>query len=139
MLTGIAIEIREPTGVGWCRMLPLADASSEPLHPFVTDHVGPGATVITDGWQGYSGLETLGYVHDRRSQRAARARRGLAPSTSLTSTVPMAVPSLIQCAHPTFASWDTSSNFPFSSTSPPDVPGSLRSSIRSDAQLEKNE
>ena len=42
--------------------------------PFVTDHVEPGATVITDGWQGYSGLEKLGYFHDRRSQRAARSR-----------------------------------------------------------------
>ena len=43
-------------------------------HPFVTDHVEPGATVFTDGWQGYHGLERLGYVHARRSQRAARAR-----------------------------------------------------------------
>ncbi len=53
---------------------PLADASATSLHAFVTDHVEPGARVITDGWQGYRGLEKLGYVHDRRSQRAARAR-----------------------------------------------------------------
>ena len=33
----------------------------------------PRATVITDGWAGYSGLEKIGYGHDRRSQRAARA------------------------------------------------------------------
>jgi len=33
-------------------------------------HVEPGTRVITDGWQGYSGLEKLGYVHERRSQRA---------------------------------------------------------------------
>ena len=33
-----------------------------------------GARVITDGWQGYRGLEKLGYVHQRRSQRAARTR-----------------------------------------------------------------
>ena len=51
-----------------------ADASAASLHPFVTDHVEPGATVFTDGWQGYHGLERLGYVHARRSQRAARAR-----------------------------------------------------------------
>ena len=43
------------------------------LRGFVTDHVEPRATVITDGWAGYSGLEKIGYVHDRRSQRAARA------------------------------------------------------------------
>ena len=74
VLTGIAVEVREPNGLGRCRMLPLADASAASLHPFVTDHVEPGATVITDGWQGYHGVEKLGYVHDRRSQRAARAR-----------------------------------------------------------------
>src|SRR6266508_121852 len=55
-------------------MAPLADASGPSLHAFVTDHVEPGAVVITDGWSGYRGLERLGYVHDRRSQRAARAR-----------------------------------------------------------------
>jgi len=55
-------------------MAPLADASAASLHAFVADHVEPGATVVTDGWQGYRGLDRLGYVHDRRSQRAARAR-----------------------------------------------------------------
>ncbi len=74
VLTGIAVEIRNPRGFGRCRMLPLADLSAASLHPFVTDHVEPGATIITDGWQGYSGAERLGYVHRRRSQGAARAR-----------------------------------------------------------------
>ena len=74
VLTGIAVEVREPKGIGRCRMLPLTDAAAASLHPFVTDHVEPGAAVITDGWQGYRGLEKLGYVHDRRSQRATRAR-----------------------------------------------------------------
>ncbi len=74
VLTGIAVEVRKPKGYGRCRMLPVADASAASLHPFVTDHVEPGATVITDGWQGYHGLKKLGYVHDRRSQGAARAR-----------------------------------------------------------------
>jgi transposase-like protein len=74
VLTGIAVEVRESGGFGRCRMLPLADASAASLHLFVKDHVEPGTRVITDGWLGYSGLDTLGYVHDRRSQRAARAR-----------------------------------------------------------------
>jgi transposase-like protein len=72
VLTGIAVEIREPKGIGRCRMAPLSDASADSLHSFVTDHVEPGATVITDGWSGYNGLASLGYLHDRRSQRAAR-------------------------------------------------------------------
>ena len=74
VLTGIAVEIREPKGLGRCRMAPLADASGPSLNAFVADHVEPGAVVITDGWSGYAGLDRLGYVHDRRSQRAARAR-----------------------------------------------------------------
>jgi len=74
VLTGIAVEVREPRGLGRCRMAPLADASAASLHAFVADHVEPGATVVTDGWQGYRGLDRLGYVHDRRSQRATRAR-----------------------------------------------------------------
>jgi transposase-like protein len=73
VLTGIAVEVTPPRGMGRCRMAPLADASAKSLHGFVTDHVEPGATVITDAWQGYRGLEELGYFHDRRSQRAARA------------------------------------------------------------------
>ena len=51
-----------------CRMR-LADGR---LHAFVTV-TSSRARVITDGWQGYQGLE-LGYVHQRRSQRAARTR-----------------------------------------------------------------
>ena len=74
VLTGIAVEVKGPKGIGRCRMALLADGSSASLHPFVTGHVEPGATVITDAWQGYSGLRSLGYTRERRSQRAARAR-----------------------------------------------------------------
>jgi len=72
-LVGIAIEVKEPKGFGRCRMAILADASAASLHPFVSAHVEPGATIITDAWQGYRGIEGLGYERDRRSQRAARA------------------------------------------------------------------
>jgi transposase-like protein len=74
VLTGIAVEILEPKGFGRCRMRPLADATAASLHRFVSDFVEPGATVITDGWQGYCGLDQLGYTHCPHSQRAARAR-----------------------------------------------------------------
>jgi transposase-like protein len=76
VLTGIAVEVSDPRGFGRCRMRPLADASATSLHPFVTDFVEPGATVTTDGWKGYSGLENLGYIHRPRSQRADRASGG---------------------------------------------------------------
>ena len=75
VLTGIAVEVRGSKGLGRCRMAPLADGSAKSLHGFVTDHVEPGATVITDGWNGYLGLDKLGYVHDRRSQRSSAIAR----------------------------------------------------------------
>ena len=74
VLTGIAVEVLGPKGIGRCRMAVLADGSAESLHPFVTGAVEPGARVITDAWQGYRGLDAKGYVHERRSQAAARAR-----------------------------------------------------------------
>ncbi len=73
-LVGVAIEVKEPRGYGRCRMKILPNASAAALHPFVIEHVEPGATVITDAWQGYAGIDKLGYTRDRRSQRAARAR-----------------------------------------------------------------
>jgi transposase-like protein len=73
VLTGIAVEVRDPKGIGRCRIAPLADASATSLHAFVTDHVEPGAVVVTDGWSGYAGLERHGYIHEPHSQRAARA------------------------------------------------------------------
>ena len=73
VLTGIAIEVLKPKGFGRCRMRPLTDGSAASLHPFVTDFIQPGATVITDGWQGYCGLDQRGYLHQPCNQRAARA------------------------------------------------------------------
>ena len=73
-LVGVAVEVFEPRGFGRARMAILSDGSSATLHPFITAHVEPGARVITDGWQGYRGIDQLGYTHEPRSQRAARAR-----------------------------------------------------------------
>jgi transposase-like protein len=73
-LVGIAIELKRPRGYGRCRMTVLPDASGPTLNAFVSENVEPGATVITDAWAGYNGIRQLGYIHDRRSQRATRAR-----------------------------------------------------------------
>jgi transposase-like protein len=82
VLTGIAVEISEPKGIGRCRMAVLADASAASLCPFVTGNVEPGSHVITDGWVGYNGLAAKGYDHERRNQEAA-ARRGEDPGDLL--------------------------------------------------------
>src|SRR6266511_4812502 len=73
-LVGVVVEVKEPRGYGRCRMAILRDGSAASLHPFVTAHVEPGGRVITDGWMGYHGIDELGYTHEPRSQRAARAR-----------------------------------------------------------------
>jgi len=82
VLTGIAVEVREPKGIGRCRMSVLADASGASLGPFVSENVEPGSRVITDGWSGYQGLASLGYAHEVRNQSAA-ARRGEDPGELL--------------------------------------------------------
>jgi transposase-like protein len=82
VLTGIAVEVIEPKGMGRCRIQVLDDASAETLVPFVRDSVEPGTKVITDGWNGYLPLAGKGFVHERRSQRAA-ARRGEDPGALL--------------------------------------------------------
>jgi transposase-like protein len=73
-LVAVAVEVKQPRGLGRCRMAIIPDASAASLHPFVTAHVEPGASVITDAWKGYAGIDELGYSRDRRSQRAARLR-----------------------------------------------------------------
>src|SRR5664280_570511 len=58
-LVAVAVEVHEPRGYGRVRMGIIADASAACLHPFITANVEPGGTVITDGWQGYSGIERV--------------------------------------------------------------------------------
>lgn len=72
-LVVVAVEVKDPKGFGRCRMRIIPDASAATLHTFIVDTVASGATVVTDGWSGYLGIEKRGYVHDRRSQRAAKA------------------------------------------------------------------
>ncbi len=70
----VAVEVTPPKGFGRCRNQIIPKASGTTLHGFMTDTIAPGATIITDGRSGYLGVDALGYHHDRRSQRAARAR-----------------------------------------------------------------
>jgi hypothetical protein len=74
ILTCIAVEIFEPKGFGRCRIAPVADASRASLHAFVMANIEPGATIITDAWASYNGLEKKGYIHEPRNQQATSAR-----------------------------------------------------------------
>jgi len=41
----------------------IADASAESLEQAITETVEPGTLIKTDGWNGYNGVEALGYEH----------------------------------------------------------------------------
>ena len=62
-IVAIAAEIVDEKRLGRVRMRPIPDVSAGALEPFVGEVINPGATVLTDGWSGYKGLERLGYDH----------------------------------------------------------------------------
>lgn len=62
----MAVEIKEPKGYGRIRMRHIPNASGDSLVPFVCDVVSSGATIHTDGWNGYNDLEQKGYVHQKK-------------------------------------------------------------------------
>ena len=49
-------------GIGRIRMRRIPDASARSLVPFVEESVEPGSVIHTDGWLGYSSLESKGYI-----------------------------------------------------------------------------
>jgi transposase-like protein len=50
-------------GIGRIRLHRVKDVSAASLIPFARSAVAPGATIHTDGWSGYAGLEAAGYRH----------------------------------------------------------------------------
>jgi transposase-like protein len=49
---------------GRLRLRVVDDRGARALVTFVTESVVPGARIKTDGWQGYDGLDALGYRHE---------------------------------------------------------------------------
>ncbi len=60
----IAVEILKPKGFSRVRMRYIPDASSKSLTSFIQDTIETGSTILTDGWLGYTNLESLGYNHN---------------------------------------------------------------------------
>ena len=61
-IVAIAAEIRG-RGPGRIRLSIVPDVSSKSLHRFISDNIEPGSKIQTDGWSGYSGLESKGFKH----------------------------------------------------------------------------
>ena len=76
-LVGIAVEVKEPKGLGRCRMAILTDASAASLHPFVTANIDP----ITS-----SATSTSSCSASTAARRAAAAWSSTACSNSPSAT-----------------------------------------------------
>jgi transposase-like protein len=50
--------------IGRIRLRQVPDNSFSSLRPFIRETITPGSTVITDGHNGYDGLEQFGYQHE---------------------------------------------------------------------------
>jgi transposase-like protein len=66
----IGVEVHSPKGFGRVRLRRVEDLSAASLVGFIRDVAEPGSVILTDGWQGYSGLPARGFVHKRTSIRA---------------------------------------------------------------------
>ena len=62
-LLAIAAE-EDGAGIGRIRMKRIRGAAKQQLHGFIQEAVEPDSTIHTDGWEGYVGLEALGYRHE---------------------------------------------------------------------------
>lgn len=51
-------------GIGRIRMCRINTATAENLHAFITGNIRTGSVIHTDGWAGYKGIETKGYLHE---------------------------------------------------------------------------
>jgi len=49
----------------------IPDVSAASLHGFIKAHVKPGAVVLTDAWQGYTGIDKSGFTRKAVSIRAS--------------------------------------------------------------------
>jgi transposase-like protein/Zn ribbon nucleic-acid-binding protein len=61
-LVVIVTEVKG-TRIGRIRLRRVIDASAESLEDAINQAVEPGSVVWTDGWNGYNGLDLLGYIH----------------------------------------------------------------------------
>ena len=70
-------------GIGRIRLARIPDASAQSLRGFIREAIAPGSGLHTDAWQGYAGLEALGYAHEVTVIRG----RGKAAATELLPRV----------------------------------------------------
>ncbi|NIN69902.1 MAG: IS1595 family transposase [Anaerolineae bacterium] len=63
VLVLIMVEVKG-SKMGRVRLKRVQDGSADSLHPAIKESVAPGTTLSTDDWNGYCGVEKLGYVRE---------------------------------------------------------------------------
>jgi transposase-like protein len=86
VLVVIAVECAGKK-LGRVRFRCVPDASADVLLPFVKANVEPGSAVITDGWQGYAGLEAAGYVRQKKISPTKKAAAQTLPHVHLIASL----------------------------------------------------
>jgi transposase-like protein len=66
-----AVEVKG-RAYGRVRLSVIEDASVESIHPFIITNVEKGALLVTDGWNGFSGIESKGYSREIYKQSEAQ-------------------------------------------------------------------
>ena len=82
----IAVE-RKDWKLGRLRVQMIEDCSGEELIPFILANVEKGSTVTTDGWPGYSALQSLGYKHHQILQTKTDDKNSVLPGVHLVTSL----------------------------------------------------
>ena len=65
------------------RLSVIPNAKKESLLSFLTSNVEIGSEIVSDGWPGYSSLESNGYTHTVRVQRNKKKDENILPHVHL--------------------------------------------------------
>jgi hypothetical protein len=58
-IVAIAAEVRAKRAIGRIRLARIPDVSGPSLESFLRETVAVGSTIVSDGWPGYAGIESL--------------------------------------------------------------------------------
>jgi transposase-like protein len=81
-IVAVAAEVRGRS-LGRIRMRRIYATDGANLLTFIDDVVAPGSLVHTDAWQGYAGLPSRGFDHQKTSLRSKKAASELLPRVHL--------------------------------------------------------
>ena len=60
-IIAVAVEDKGKAGIGRIRLKYIEDASGDSLNAFLEEVVSANSTIRTDGWNGYNGVDKVGY------------------------------------------------------------------------------